>query len=274
MQQINSKLDLQQALKVAQQSALNARELLLDYFGHLERVSYKAQSGLVSEADVESEKLIIGALKKSFPDHAFLGEEESYISGKKITSWEQDRPLWVIDPLDGTTNYVHRFPIFCISIGLWHEGRGVLGVIDVPVLKDTYTAIIGQGAFKNQKIIKVSTRETLKDSLLATGFYTENPDGLKQQIRIFTQLISQTRGIRRAGAAAYDLCMVAEGIFDAFWEKDLQPWDTAAGSVLVTEAGGKTSSFDGQKFNIFDRSILATNALLHPTIQKEIKGCL
>lgn len=265
-------LDLTLALKVAKSSAKQAREILLNYFGQLSQVSHKAQAGLVSEADLESEKVITAQIKAAFPDHKVLGEEASFLEGNDFSRIQPDTPLWVIDPLDGTTNYVHRFPIFCISIGLWYRNKVYLGLIDVPLLNDTYEAVDGGGAFKNSKPIHVSDRSQLTQALLATGFFTENQEALKEQLRIFSKLVPQARGVRRAGAAAYDLCMVAEGVFDAFWEKNLHPWDTAAGSLLVTEAGGKTSTYEGEEFDIFKNSMLATNSRLHTFIQSQIQS--
>ncbi|MCB0411214.1 MAG: inositol monophosphatase [Bdellovibrionales bacterium] len=262
-------LDLKNMMMTAQRAVIESRALLLDYFGKLKRVDQKVRAGLVSEADIESEKLITKILSAEFPNHKILGEEASYAKGK-IEKPKSDQPLWVIDPLDGTTNYVHGFSIFCISIGLWYKEEAVLGVIDAPALDATYTAIKGQGAFKNGLPISVSSRSNLKDSLLATGFYTEDLPSLTEQIRVFSNLMSKTRGIRRAGAAAYDLCMVAEGIFDAFWEKSLSPWDVAAGGVIVKEAGGRVTDYQGAKFNIFDNNVLATNKHLHQTLVKEI----
>lgn len=262
--------DLSQALEVAESSAKEARELLMNYFGQLSNVSSKAHAGLVSEADVESEKLITSRILKAFPTHRVLGEEASFLKGDNFEGIDPEIPLWVIDPLDGTTNYVHRFPIFCISIGVWYRGQVHAGVIDVPVLKDTYTTIRGQGAFKNGKPIRVSDRGLLSEALLATGFFPDNKPALLEQLSIFSRLVSEARGVRRPGAAAYDLCMVAEGIFDAFWEKNLKPWDTAAGCLLVEEAGGQVSTYLAEDFDIFESSMIASNKLLHPLIQGEI----
>lgn len=259
-------LDLTQALKTAVDAATQARQVLLNYFGKLKQVQDKVQAGLVSEADIESEKVIVHALSKGLPGVPVLGEEGAYLSkiDKAATT------SWIVDPLDGTTNYVHQFPIFCISIGLQWKGEMVVGVIDVPLLNKTYTGIKGQGAFVNGERLHVSRRTQIKDALLATGFIADNVVALKEQLRIFSDLVFEARGIRRAGAAAYDLCLVAEGVFDAFWEKNLKPWDSAAGILLVREAGGVAWTYDGEDYNVNHDSLIAGNPGICPDIVKRI----
>ena len=196
--------DLDLALKTAQKAAQTARKELLDRFQKLEVIHHKEKAGLVSEADVESERVIKQLLLEKFPGHLFLGEEEYFQSQR--TSWpECDQPLWVVDPLDGTTNYVHGFPFFCISIGLVIDGRVEVALVDAPLLDTQYTAIRGHGAFKNGKPIHVSDRRYLGESMLATGFFTEYSIGLKEQLKIFNSLITHARAIRRAGASALEL---------------------------------------------------------------------
>lgn len=257
---------LTQALMAAQQAARAGREVVMKYFGQLKKVQEKHQAGLVSEADVESEKVITQELNKAFPDIGVLGEEGAYLNKKN----EVEATTWIVDPLDGTTNYVHQFPIFCISIGLQVKGELVAGVVDVPMLNKTYTAAKGRGAFANGERIHVSNRATIGEALLATGFIPDNVVALKEQLRIFSDLVFEARGIRRAGAAAYDLCLVAEGVFDAFWEKNLKPWDSAAGVVLVREAGGVVWTYAGQDYKVTDDSVLAGNPLLCSAIVKRI----
>lgn len=260
-------LDLLLALKTAQTAAAEGRKVLMHYFGQLKKVQEKSFAGLVSEADVESEKVISAILTKPFPGIKVLGEEGAFQRNDERIKPDQ----WVVDPLDGTTNYVHGFHVFCISIGLQWKGKLVLGVIDVPLLDKTYTAIDGQGAFVNGKPMKVSKTEAVRDSLLATGFFPGNSGTLREQIRIFSDLVFEARGIRRAGAAAYDLCMVAEGIFDCFWEPALKPWDAAAGVVLVREAGGVVWDYSGADYQLGCDSLLAGNHKLAAEITGRIQ---
>jgi myo-inositol-1(or 4)-monophosphatase len=255
-------------LNAAISAARKGREVLLHYFGRLEQVEEKFQAGIVSEADKESEKVIFSELKKTFPEAEFLGEESSVDGYSFRTPSEKGR--WIIDPLDGTTNYVHRFPIFCISMGYEFQGQMQLAVIDVPLLGEVYTAIRGHGAFINGRPLKTSKTTQLKDSLLATGFFGQDEKQLAEQMPIFSQLVRQTRGVRRPGAAAYDLAMVARGVFDAFWERGIKPWDAAAGILLVEEAGGIVSTYRGEKYHPYKNSILASNGPLHNEILKII----
>ncbi len=250
------------------------RDVLLKYFGHLERVEEKFQAGLVSEADKESEKVIQAELRKYFPDMDFLGEESAYASETKVRDAATKRPRWILDPLDGTTNYIHRFPVFAISLGLEYMGQMQVAVIEVPMLNETYTAIRGQGAWLNGNKICVSKNTELRNSMLATGFFGENELSLDEQMKIFSKLVRSSRGIRRAGAAAYDLCQVAKGVFDAFWESNLSPWDTAAGILLVEEAGGQVTTFRGKSYDPYKNSIIASNGLIHPTLVEAMSGFL
>jgi myo-inositol-1(or 4)-monophosphatase len=261
-------LDLTQALNTALSASRLGRKVLLDYFGQLKKVQVKAQAGLVSEADIESEKVIAAELARGLPGVAMLGEEDSFAKNEeKIES-----SMWVVDPLDGTTNYVHGFPIFCISIGLQWKGELAVGVVDVPMLGKTYTCAKGQGAFVNGERMAVSNRTRIEDSLLATGFFPDNVSALKQQLAIFSDLVYKARGIRRAGAAAYDLCLVAEGVFDAFWEKNLKPWDTAAGTLMIREAGGVSWNYSSQDYKLGNDSILAGNPAVAPLIAQRIQS--
>lgn len=249
-------LDLAKALNSAQKAAQAGREVLMHYFGQLKNVKEKFQAGLVSEADVESERAIARVLKADFPDIPFLGEEGAFERGDQSVPSSS----WVVDPLDGTTNYVHGFHFFCVSIGLQWKNEMVLGVVDVPILNKTYWAAKGQGAFANGQRLRVSERTAIKDSLLATGFFNDNPDALREQLKIFSELVFEAQGIRRPGAAAYDLCLVAEGVFDAYWEPNLKPWDAAAGTVLVREAGGVVLSYRDGDYKLGDKTLLSGNA--------------
>lgn len=255
---VNSR-DWQQVLRTALKAVSLGREVLLNYFGNLEHVEEKFQAGLVSEADKESERVIAEHLKKNFPDIEFLGEE-SFAAGAKVELKPAGKSgRWILDPLDGTTNYVHRFPIFCISLGLEVDGKIQLAITDVPMLKETYTAIRGQGAFVNGRPLSVSKTEKFKDALLATGFVAEHEHVISEQLKIFSEIVRACRGVRRPGAAAFDLAMVARGVFDGYWERNIQPWDAAAGILLVEEAGGVVETYRGEVYTPYKNSIIAGN---------------
>ena len=262
-----SSLNLIDALSTARRAAAAGRAVLLEYFGRLRKVEEKAFAGLVSEADLESERVIGEILRADFPHIPILGEEGAHASGDSLCP----PTAWVVDPLDGTTNYVHGFHIFNVSIGLRWRGELVVGVIDVPMLDKTYWATKGGGAFANDEPIHVSTRHTVATALLATGFFPDQTDALKNQLKIFSSLVFEARGIRRAGAAAYDLCLVAEGVFDAFWEPNLKPWDAAAGVVLVREAGGVVWDYDGKDYDLGGPTLLAGNIPLAKELIAKIK---
>jgi myo-inositol-1(or 4)-monophosphatase len=267
--------DWKQVLGTAIKAVSLGREVLLNYFGNLEHIEEKFQAGLVSEADKESERVIAEHLKKNFPDIEFLGEE-SYaagaIPGAKVQwSVAGSKGRWILDPLDGTTNYIHRFPIFCISLGLEIDGKIQLAVIDVPMLNETYTAIRGQGAFVNGRRMQVSKTEKFKDAFLATGFVAEHEHIISEQLKVFDGLVCECRGVRRPGAAAYDLAQVARGVFDGYWERNIQPWDAAAGILLVEEAGGLVTTYRGKEYNPYKNSIIAGNAAVVKELQKRIQ---
>lgn len=264
----NTKLNLEKALNDARAAVHEGRQVLLKYFKKLKSVREKAHAGLVSEADLESEQKISAYLKSCYPNIPILGEESAFSAHtKKLPG----ATTWVLDPLDGTTNYVHGFHVFCISLGLVVDGELSLAIVDVPLLKQTYWAIKGQGAFRDSTRLRVSTTQQLSDALLATGFFPDDKTALQQQLRIFSHFTHQVRGIRRAGAAAYDLCLVAEGVFDAFWEKNLSPWDTAAGALLVREAGGRVVNYQGHEYQLEDNSILAANDVIYETVLAQLK---
>ncbi|MBV2168784.1 MAG: inositol monophosphatase [Bdellovibrio sp.] len=268
------KLVLGQAIKAVSLG----REVLLNYFGNLEHIEEKFQAGLVSEADKESERVIAEHLKKNFPSIEFLGEETfaaKHAPGAKVQA-EPAGPegRWILDPLDGTTNYIHRFPIFCISLALEMNGEIQLAVIDVPILKETYTAIRGQGAFVNGRPLRVSKTKELKKALLATGFVAEHEHVISEQLKVFDEMVRKCRGVRRPGAAAYDLTQVARGVFDGYWERNIQPWDAAAGILLVKEAGGIVETYRRDEYNPYKNSIVAGNVDVVRELQKVLQNHL
>ena len=247
------------------------RACLLGYFGKINQIEVKEKAGLVSEADRECENLMKSYLAKLHPEVDFLGEETSHLNhveSFKISSGAR----WILDPLDGTTNYIHQFPIFCISLALEIDGNIEIGIIDMPILNQTWTAVRGEGAFCNEKKLSVSKTTRFSDALLSTGFFAEEPAFLDEQLEIFSRLVRIARGIRRPGAAAYDLALVSSGIFDLFWEKNLKPWDTAAGQLIVEEAGGILRTYEGEIYSPFKKSIVAGNPVLVEQFLKEISN--
>ncbi len=202
---------------------------------------------------------------KEFPSHSIIAEE----SGSSQKSSEY---TWVIDPIDGTTNFAHKLPLFSVSIGIQKNGETIIGVI-YDVMRDAiYSAEKGAGTFQNNKKIIVNDNSDLAKSLLVTGFAYDREDEYKEAIRIFGVFLNKTRAVRRLGSAAIDFCYVASGVFDGFWEANLSPWDVCAGLLLVEEAGGKTSDFKGNKIKIYSDSFLATNGKVHDDMLKVIRN--
>lgn len=260
--------ELVEIRRVAAEVAEEAGKLLMSYYRKRLNVREKAKSSLVTQADLESEALIRRRLEKHFPDFQFLGEESG-----EVGEHERRAPTWHVDPLDGTTNFVHGFPMFCVSIGLAVNDEPVVGVIHIPTLGETFAAAKGAGATLNGERIRVSKRKTLGESLLTTGFaYSRDVRQLKPAIRSFQAAHLEARAVRRPGAAAIDLAYVAAGVFDGFWERNLSSWDICAGAILVREAGGKVTGYDGGPFELRGREVLATNGAVHPAMKKILKG--
>jgi len=250
--------------KIATQAALKGGEIVQKCRGRVKWVGYKGVVNLVTEADRLSEDAIIKIIRKDFPEHDILTEES--IGYEKESDYK-----WIIDPLDGTTNYAHGFPVYCISIALEKEGEIILGVVYNPVLDELFVAEKNKGAFLNGKKIQVSTQRELSRSLLATGFPYDIRESRVNNLDHFENFALKAQAIRRAGAAALDLCYLAKGIFDGFWELKLSPWDTAAGSLMVKEAGGKVTDFSGKRFSIYQKNILATNGKIHTQMMNVLK---
>lgn len=247
-------------------SAHAAGRVLLKYYQMPLEVREKKGAGLVTEADLAAEREVIKVLSKVRPDFGFLSEESNPHGSPGYT-----RGRWIIDPLDGTTNFVHSYPMFCVSVAAEWDGQVVAGVIYHPVLKETYVATQGGGAFINGKRMHVSTRARLRESLLTTGFSYRKESVLHAEMTAFERLSLIARAIRRPGSAALDLAYTARGVFDAFWERKLSPWDVAAGALLVAEAGGRVTDFRGKPFRVDAAEILASNALLHEEIRNTIE---
>ena len=227
-------------------------------------INDKGFNDFVSEVDLASENEIIRILKAAYPDHAFLGEESGL-------SNESDN-IWIIDPLDGTTNFLHGFPQYCVSIALEQKGEITQAVIYDPNRNDLFTASKGQGAYLNQRRIRVSTKSKLKESILGTGFPFRDFQHLPTYLKIFEELVRGTSGIRRPGSAALDLAYVAAGWFDGFFEINLSKWDIAAGGLLVREAGGIVSDFSEKEGWLESGNIVAANAKIYTPLIKIIQS--
>ena len=230
--------------------------LLKEKFNNTHKIQYKGDIDIVTEADKMSEDLIIDAIKRNFPDHGILSEESPAITGT-------GKLRWIIDPLDGTTNYSHGYPVFCVSIALENEGTIVLGVIYDPMREDMFVAVRGEGAYLNDKKLDVSRTDNISRSLLATGFPYDIRESKENNLDYFNAMATKVQAIRRAGSAALDLAYLAAGRFDGFWELKLKAWDTAAGCLMVTEAGGAISDIAGQKWHLQSPNLLASNGLIH-----------
>ena len=222
------------------------------------------ESNLVTEIDKKSEEVIIKYIQKNFPTHNILTEE----SGEYKASSDY---TWVIDPLDGTTNFAHKLPIFAVSIGLMKENATIAGVVYDVMRNVIYAAERGGGSFANGKKLSVSENDNLRRSVLVTGFPYDIGDNPYSAIEIFTSMLKSTRAVRRLGSAAIDFCYTAQGVFDGFWEVHLHPWDIAAGKLIVEEAGGIVTDFSGREISIFSKQILASNKKIHNQLSEIIK---
>jgi myo-inositol-1(or 4)-monophosphatase len=249
-------MDLGKIRDIAVAAAARAGESLRNYWGKTHTVEKKGAINLVTEADLASENAIIQLIRAAFPEHTILAEE----SGVTLGTGPYE---WIIDPLDGTTNYAHHLPQFSLSIAFALEGDILFGLILNPVTGELFCGTQGEGAELNGRPIRVSTTKSVRESLLVTGF----PYGLQSVIRPlicrFERCLMAAQGVRRLGSAALDLCYVACGRFDGFWEQNLAPWDTAAGMLIAQEAGATISDFSNEPYRIEKKEILATNGLIH-----------
>lgn len=242
-----------------------ASGVLLKHFRKVKNVERKKGAGIVTEADKNAESYLIKKIFREFPNSSIITEE----TGKH---GDRSELCWVLDPLDGTTNYAHGFPWFCVSIGVYADGKPLAGLIDQPLTKERFYAHQGKGAFVNGKRLRVSKTRDLQDALLGTGFYYTTGEQLREEIEIFRRVQDKALGVRRPGSAALDLAYVASGRYDGFWERGLACWDVSAGFLLVQEAGGKVTGYRGQTVGMHDSEAVATNGLLHKPILNLLKG--
>jgi myo-inositol-1(or 4)-monophosphatase len=246
-------------LTTAIEGALSAGRIHREYFRQGTEVRKKGPIDLVTAADVAAERAFRALIASRFPDHSVLGEEQS--QGAPQATATPCR--WIVDPLDGTTNYAHGLALFCVSIALEIEGRIEIGVVYDPIGEELYVAERGGGARLNGAPIGVSSRGALIDALLCTGFPYSIRERRQRQVEVFSGFLGRARAVRRLGSAALDLCYVAAGRFDGFWEEQLHPWDIAAGALIVLEAGGRVTDYSDRPVDLFGGQIVVSNGLLH-----------
>jgi len=257
--------EIDQGLKVALKAAWLAGKVIKEGFFAKKEVEFKRFADPVTEYDRKSEEVIVDTLLKFFPEASVLTEET--LSQEKNSSWR-----WIIDPLDGTVNFTHQIPFVCVSIALEYEGNSVVGVIYNPILNETYWATRGKGAFLNGKPIRVSSVNDIGKALVVTGFPYEREGRIEEVLKPLPVLVRDFEGFRRLGSAGMDLAYVASGRFEIFYEENLKPWDTAAGMLLVREAGGKVTNYFGEDFQPFHKHIVASNGLLHTVMLDLLKN--
>ncbi|GAC1465755.1 MAG: inositol monophosphatase family protein [Isosphaeraceae bacterium] len=255
--------DYQNYQRAAEDIAIEAGALLRERFGHVS-VREKGPADLVTDADYASQHLIAQKLRDSFPEHTLLAEEED---GSAVTD-DSNPWRWIVDPLDGTMNFAHGFPFWCVSIALEHAGNLVVGVVHDPLTSQTYSASTGQGASRNGQPIRVSLSDRLETSLIVAAFPTNFGADADRQTSYFRRLSTGTHSLRRTGSSALNLALLAAGNCEVCYGTDLHPWDAAAGVVLVREAGGTITRFSGAPYDLYGKEILATNGRIHaPTVE-------
>lgn len=253
-------------LNLGCEAALKAGAILRDLYDNPHQVRLKGAIDLVTEADLASEKSIIKLFREQTPEIAILSEE----SASDFSAGDHAGPCWIIDPLDGTTNYAHGFPWYAVSIAYTEKRRPVIGIVYHVPLNQLFIAVAGHGAWLNGSPLRVSREQALQRALLATGFPYNVDRLLVPVIGAIQAILPLSQGLRRAGAAALDLALVASGRLDGFWELNLKPWDTAAGMLLVEEAGGKISDYQGLPYSPFTDEIVATNGSIHRELQQKL----
>jgi myo-inositol-1(or 4)-monophosphatase len=257
-------MEWEESLKVAEEAIRMAGEILRQNIDSSREVVYKGAVNLVTDFDNRSQDIIFTHLSTRFPDHDFLAEED-------LCEQRGSDFRWIIDPIDGTTNYAHNFPIFCVSIALEWKSNVVCGVIYDPMRDELFSALSGKGSRMNGHRIRISSNGDLDKSLLATGFPYDVRESEVNNIDHFANFATRVQAIRRCGSAALDLCYVACGRFDGFWEMKLNPWDVAAGVLIVEESGGRVTDFKGSQTTIYGKDLLASNGLIHEQMIEILK---
>jgi myo-inositol-1(or 4)-monophosphatase len=259
------KTEIRSLVRFAEKLTCGAGKILRQGFNRRLRIDYKGRINPVTEYDLKSERYITSEISKRFPDHDILAEEGSDV--------EKQSPFrWIIDPLDGTVNYAHGFPVYCVSIALEYNGDIIAGVVYDPERNELFSAGTGIGAYLNKQKIRVSDEKVLQRALLATGFAYNIGTAKRTNLGLFARMAKKAQAVRRAGSAAIDLCWLACGRLDGFWEFYLHPWDTAAAKLVVEEAGGAVSRINGKRYSIFAPDILATNGHLHKSMTSALTG--
>jgi myo-inositol-1(or 4)-monophosphatase len=260
-----SPIELNSFLETAREVAVEGGKVLQHYWGKLQDIHDKAFAGdLVTEADRESEKKILDRLQRDFPQHAILSEEAGW------SNIQTKDFLWIVDPLDGTTNYTHQYPLVAVSIALLFQSQPILGIVYNPIQQEMYCAAIGLGTTLNGAPVRVSKVNSISHSLLGTGFAYDRRETSDNNYAEFCHITNLAQGVRRGGSAALDMSYVAAGRLDGYWERGIMAWDVAAGVVLVREAGGIVSAYDQGPLDIFSGRILATNVLIHQELSQEL----
>ena len=249
--------ELEDLTEIAIEAAQLGGSVLIDYAQKGFEIHKKSQINLVTEADLASEKAIVDKIRQMFPSHQILAEE------KGLHTKSENPYKWIIDPLDGTTNFAHGFPMYNVSIGIEYDGTVLVGVVLDPTRNELFVARKGNGATINNNSIHVSTTPKLVDALLVTGFAYDIHTVADNNLKEFCEFSLRARGMRRTGTAAIDLCYIACGRFDGFWELKLNPWDTAAGKLIVEEAGGNVTNYNGDPYSIYGQDLIASNGLIH-----------
>lgn len=263
-----SESNLTALLETAMHAAKQAGALLSRYARNGFQITHKSQIDLVTEADHAAEQCVIDVIRASYPDHCFLAEERGRIDHSSSPY------LWIIDPLDGTTNFAHGFPAYCVSIGLEYNAQCVLGVVYDPTRDELFSATSGGGTRINGQTIRVSQTALLDQALLVTGFAYNIRETPNNNLDHFARFALRTQGLRRTGSAALDLCYVAAGRFDGFWEVQLNPWDMAAGVVILREAGGRITNLRGESHSLYGQELVASNGLIHEAMLSVIQESL
>ena len=249
--------DTAKLLNAAWQAASAAGEIIRESWHQPRSIAYKGPIDLVTSVDRAAEQSIVELLKREFPEHSILAEEETEITGAA------SEYRWIIDPLDGTINFAHAYPQVSVSLALEFRGQIIVGLVYDPLRRECFRAVKGQGATLNGVAIRISSVRELDKALLATGFPYDRRENADFYLSFFKAFLIRCQGIRRGGSAALDLCYVAGGRLDGFWELKLKPWDIAAGALIVAEAGGSLSDFSGKEFSITGNETLASNGIIH-----------